>query len=152
MSSAHRFGVRGLRIRVHAYWSRETLDRRLAAGADPESDALLRERADEIVTPRNRAGLASGLERVVRDVDRPVNWRSAAVPVRRGPVRGARHELMRLAGELRHMPEPCPRGVAMAERLLLDPFSPLYTATESDEIAWAAIDAACTLRAAAHTA
>ena len=121
------------------------LDRRLAAGADPDSDALLRDRADEIVAPRNRAGLASGLERVVRDVDRPVNWRSAAVPVRRGPVRGARHELMRLAGELRHMPNPCPRGVAMAERLLIDPFSPLYTATNGGEIARAARDATQTL-------
>jgi hypothetical protein len=59
---------------------------------------------------------------------------------------------MRLAGELRDMPNPCPHGVAMAERLLIDPFSPLYTATESDEIACAAIDAVCTLRAAARAA
>jgi hypothetical protein len=62
-------------------------------------------------------------------------------------VRGARHELMRLAGELRHMPDPRPRGVAMAERLLTDPSSPLYTASSRDEVACAARDAADAMRA-----
>jgi hypothetical protein len=133
-------------LRLRAQWASETLDRGLADGADPDSDARLRERADELVKPRRRAGLAAGLERVVGDIDRPVNWRSAAVPVRRGPVRGARHQLMRLAGELRHMPDPCPRGVAMAEGLLIEPWSPLYTAESSDEIACAARDAADRLR------
>ena len=62
-------------------------------------------------------------------------------------MRGARHELMRLAGELRHMPHPRPRGVAIAERLLTEPSSPLYTASSSDEVTRAARAAAESMRA-----
>jgi hypothetical protein len=82
---------------------------------------------------------------VVATLDKPASPLSSAVSVRRRPVHGARHELMRLAGELRHMPEPRPRGVAMAERLLTEPSSPLYTASSSDEVARAARDAAASM-------
>ena len=53
---------------------------------------------------------------------------------------------MRLAGELRHMPHPCAKGVAMAERLLTDPSSPLYTAPSGNELARAAREAANSMR------
>jgi hypothetical protein len=132
---------------VRAGWARDDLDRRLAEGADPGADPLLRARAERLVTSACRASLAAGLERVVATVDKPRTPLSSAVPVRRRPVHGARHELMRLAGELRHMPDPQPRGVAMAERLLTEPSSPLYTGSSSDDVARAARDAADTMRA-----
>jgi hypothetical protein len=133
-------------MRLRAGWAREELDRRLAEGADPGTDALLEARAERLVAPASRATLAAGLERVVATANKPAAALSSAVPVRRGPVAGARHELMGLAGELRHMPDPRPRGVAMAERLLTDPSSVLFTASSSDEVARAARDAADNMR------
>jgi hypothetical protein len=128
-------------MRLRAGWAREELDRRLAEGADPSTEPLLEARAERLVAPASRATLAAGLERVVVTAHEPAARLSSAVPVRRGPVAGARHELMGLAGELRHMPDPRPRGVAMAERLLTEPCSVLFTASSSDEVARAARDA-----------
>jgi hypothetical protein len=119
-----------LRVR----WAASELDFRLAEGTDPDTDRLLALRAARLVTPASRARVATGLEGVVATIDKPYNPLSAAVPVRRRPLQGARHELMALAGDLRHMPAVHPRGVAMAERLITDPCSPLYTATSSDEV------------------
>lgn len=132
-----------LRNRVRARWAGAELDRQIAGGADPGADPLLKRRADRLVTPAFCARLAAGLERVVASVEKPKTTLTAAVPVRRRAVRGARRELLALAGDLRHMRAPHPRGVAMAERLITDPYSPLYTATSSDEIERA-------VRAAAH--
>ncbi|HTE62282.1 MAG TPA: hypothetical protein VK631_18150 [Solirubrobacteraceae bacterium] len=139
--------VRGIRERVRAGWAREDVTRMLAEGDDPGVSPRLQSRADRLVRSASRAKLAAGLERVVATVDTPAAPLSAAIAVRRRPVRGARHELMRLAGELRHMRDPRPRGVAMAEVLLTDPSSPLYTASSSDEVARAALDAADSMRA-----
>jgi hypothetical protein len=132
-----------LRVR----WASTELDHRLAEGARPDSDRLLELRAARLVTPASRARVATGLEGVVAVVNKPYNPLSAAVPVRRRPLRGARHELMALAGDLRHMPAVHPRGVAMAGLLITDPCSPLYTATSSDEVVRAVQAAALWLRA-----
>jgi hypothetical protein len=50
------------------------------------------------------------------------------------------------------MPDPHPQGVAMAELLLTDFRSPLYTASSSDAVATAACDAASRMRAACDAA
>ena len=148
----HIGGTRALGVRLRAGWARDELDRRLADGADPSDDPVLQARAQRLIVPAHRARLAAGLERVVAAADDPATTLSSAAPVRREPVRGARHELMGLAGELRHMPEPRPRGVAMAERLLIDPSSPRYTASSSDEVTRAARDAAECMRGDEHPA
>jgi hypothetical protein len=141
---------RDLRLHVRVAWARESLDRRLAEGADPATEPLLDARAARILAPSSRASLAAGLERVVATADEPPARLSAAVPVRRSAVRGARDELLRLAGELRHMRDPRAEGVAMAEQLLTDGASPLYTAATPDEVARAAREAADALRAPGH--
>jgi hypothetical protein len=143
----HPGGTRALRIRLRAGWARNELDRRLADGADPSGDPVLQARAQRLIGPAHRARLAAGLERVVAAADDPATTLSSAAPVRREPVRGARHELMGLAGELRHMPAPRPRGVAIAERLLTEPSSVLFTASSPDEVARAARDAVDNMRA-----
>jgi hypothetical protein len=126
-----------LRVR----WAGTDFDQRLADGADPDSDRLLKLRTARLATPAARARAATGLENVVATIDKPPTPFSAAVPVRRRPLRGARHELMALAGDLRHMPAVNPRGVAMAGLLITDPCSPLYTATSSDEVVLAVHEA-----------
>jgi hypothetical protein len=142
----HHSGIRGLRVRLRVAWAREELDGRLADGADPAGDPLLQARAEHLVAPAHRSTLAAGLERAVAAAHDTGASFSCAVPVRRGPVSGARHELMGLAGELRHMPDPRPRGVAMAERLLTEPSSVLFTAASSAEVSDAARDAVENLR------
>jgi hypothetical protein len=132
---------------LHLRWAAPDLDRRLAEGADPDSDRLLRLRAARLLTPSARATVATGLEGVVATTRKPRSPFSAAVPIRRGAVRGARRELMALAGDLRHMRVVEARGVAMAQRLVTDPFSPLYTAASSDEVADAVHAAAAALGA-----
>jgi hypothetical protein len=136
-----------LREHLQARWAAVELDRRLADGADPHGDPLLELRAARLVTPAARAALATGLERVIASVDTPKRPLSAAIPVRRRPVLGARDDLMALAGDLRHMHAAHPRGVAMAERLITDPCSPLYTAGSSDEVVGAVHAAAVWLSA-----
>ena len=143
LSLPHRREGGTLRDRIRVRWARDELDRRLAEGADPGRDPLLKRRADRLVSPASCARLAAGLESVVASVEKPKGALTAAVAVRRGPVRGARRELMSLAGDLRHMSAPQPRGVAMAERLVTDPCSPLYTAASSEDVERA-------VRAAAH--
>lgn len=110
------------------------LDRRLAEGADPHSDRLLELPAARLVTPASRALVATGLERVVASVDKPNGPLSAAIPVRRRAVRNARVDLMTLADDLRRTAAPNPRGVAMAERLITDPGSPLYRAMSGEQV------------------
>jgi hypothetical protein len=134
---------------MRAAWAAQGLDHQLAEGADPEFDQLLRVRSEQLVMRRSRDRLAAGLERVVASVDEPVGSLSAMIPARRDLVGGARHELMGLAGDLRHMPSPRPRGVALAERLLTQPDSPLFTAVSSDDIARAARAAAASMQGAA---
>jgi hypothetical protein len=131
-----------LREHLQIRWACAELDRRLAEGADPHDDRLLELRAARLVSRSSRARVAIGLERVVATVEKPKFPLSAAVPVRRGPVRGARDDLLRLARALRHTPEARPCGVAMAERLVTDPCSPLYTAASSAEVRRAARAAA----------
>jgi hypothetical protein len=119
---------------VRARWACGELDRRIAHGDDVDGDRLLSLRAAQLVKPAARATAATGLEGVVATIQKPRTPFSAAVPVRRAAVGGARHELMALAGDLRHMERVQPRGVAMAGRLITDPCSPLYTAASSDEL------------------
>jgi hypothetical protein len=133
--------------RLRVRWACADLDRRLAEGTDPSDDPLLTLRAERLVKSTARATAAAGLENVVATVQKPNTPFSAAVPIRRGAVRGARRELMALAGDLRHLRAVRARGVAMAERLVTDPCSPLYTAQSSDEVVSAVRAAAAWLPA-----
>lgn len=128
-------------------WLRQAdLDRQLAEGANPTTDALRGLRARQITTTRYRRGLASGLRHLVADADQPrVPRGSLAPPVNRSAVQAARDPLLRLAGRVVESKDPCPRAIALASYLVCDPGSPAYTpsaATVADlaETALAAID------------
>jgi hypothetical protein len=101
------------------------LDRLLAAGADPAWDPELGIRAAQITAAKRRRALAVALEAAVRDAHRPPRW-SAAVPLARGAVRAAAHELHLLAESLVETAAPAAEGVALAKQLVTDPSSPLY--------------------------
>lgn len=123
--------------------SSSRLDRRLAAGADPQSSAALAARAARVTDERFRARVADGLAAAI---DRASNERSAfsaAIPVQWAQVQNARAELTELIDELRAPWPVRPQGVAMARRLLLDGGGPLYAPAPSGTLrsaAWTALD------------
>jgi hypothetical protein len=118
-------GHQELRLRARVFLRRATLDRLLAAGADPEWDPELWTRAAQITTSKRRLALSVTLEAAVRDAHRPPRW-TAALPLARSAVRAAAHELHLLAESLADTAAPTAQGVALAKQLVSDPNSPLY--------------------------
>jgi hypothetical protein len=123
-----------LNARLRTRLRRGCLDRRLAAGELPRSPDLAL-RARRLCEPRFRAGLASGLERVLECAAEPPVTLSARAPLARGAVLGAQPELRSLAERLRTVEHPEPQGVALAEWLLTDGTGPLYTAGSAAQLA-----------------
>jgi len=101
------------------------LDRRLAAGASPESGRLIALRARALVVPAQRQRLASDWERLVRVAcERPAV--AAHVPLRRERIAAAEADIRELQRSLRASAPVPARGVAMASSLLADGTGPLY--------------------------
>jgi hypothetical protein len=120
-------------VRLSVLIHRLTLDRELAAGADPCSSPELALRAVQLATHRNRRRLATGLERLVSDAQTPGILSSA---IRRPRVSVVRFQtvLEALGRRLRSEESLSLRGLAMLQRLLTDTGSPLYAATDADEL------------------
>ena len=85
---------------------------------------MLRTRLTDLCSPRRRERLAAGLERVVAQADAPPAL-TAAAPIARDDVRGARPLILDVARRLRSSATVDPRGVLLVQRLLCDPASPL---------------------------
>jgi hypothetical protein len=126
----------GMRVRV--FLRHGTLDRLLAAGADPSWDPQLTARAARLTAAGRRRTLARSLEHALRDAHRRPRW-SCAAPLDRRAVRLAAPELRALAAELSHEAAPAPQGVALAEQLLREPGSPLYAPGDEEALRAAAL-------------
>jgi hypothetical protein len=121
--------TRRIRVRIAS----PGLDRRLAAGEDPSSDATLACRSAQLLSKRARRRIALGLKRVLSDrPDRAVcsaalscNWRAVEI---------ARPALEQLATALRSRDSVHPRGVALSNVLLTEPCSALYQPAYADEL------------------
>jgi hypothetical protein len=103
---------------------RNTIDRELAAGADPHSSECRHRRAAELTAPSSRDALAAAYERHVAAASAdisldvvPVNWRA---------VRAAAPRLEHVARRLRDDPRVRAQGVARARLLLTERDSALY--------------------------
>jgi hypothetical protein len=121
--------------RLRALWSGPSLDAMLAAGADPASDRALALRAAHLRSPRHRRRLAGTLEQLVRasEADRRAGA-SAALPIAREGISEARDSVLALARVLRGAEGVEPRGVALAQQLLGDARSVLYTDAASEAV------------------
>ena len=124
----------GLTLRWRVWWRTPELDAALAAGVDPQGTRLLSLRAHQLATIRQRARLAQALEKVVAvaDADQVIvipTFRRLrpSLPVRRPQVRSNRIALLHLAERLREDRPLRAQGLALAERLITDDNSPLYT-------------------------
>ncbi len=100
------------------------LDRALIDGADPSTSAPLAARAARLTSPAYRAGLAEGLERMVRRAHGPQRrWWDLG---QRETVLANSSELHALAALLRDAGPVHARGVAMLVRVLSDGTGPAY--------------------------
>jgi len=145
-----RLTLRRLRLsdRIMARCRAARLDRELARGARPETNAGLTARAVRLTTMRCRRELARSLQRILATV-LPVSSRGGPmaadpsarvvrqphVPIRQDRVSRSASELAELAARL-VQPGPVPaRGVAMVNQLLTDGGGPLYRKACRDDLA-----------------
>jgi hypothetical protein len=105
---------------------RGSLDRSLAAGADPAASPELSWRARQLASRRYRCGLAASIRNLLAAAEEPARRYSAAVAVQRREILAERERLLELAADLESPDELEPRGVALVERLLTDGSSPVY--------------------------
>ena len=103
-----------------------SLDRRLAAGRQPESSRLLAAHAERLVSPSLRQTLAKNWEDLLVQLRRPPAARSPRAPLCRKHIIMAEPAVRAMLGAL-VAPVPIPaRGVAMARQLLSEGVGPLY--------------------------
>lgn len=106
---------------------RSSLDRRLAAGANPDECDDLRRRAEQLRSSVHRRELAASLLTLVEKADGPTPPISAAVPIHRRSILAARSDVIALALDLGATDlEGSARGIALVARLLSDGASPVY--------------------------
>jgi hypothetical protein len=102
------------------------LDQELAEGADPGTSAILRQRARQLTSRRERERLASTLQTRLDEARAPNVSFSSAIPTQKREILRATQQLLELIDRLRQ-PQPIEvRGAARIRRLLIDGASPLY--------------------------
>ena len=124
-----------------------SLDRQLADGVRPETNAVLAARAMVLTSVRYRRGLAASLRRMLAASMSPqarprlmAASRSAGaarqphVPLRREQIAGSASELDELARSLAAQSPLPAQGVAMVSQLLADGGGPLYRAGGRDDL------------------
>ena len=106
---------------------RGSLDRRLAAGANPDECDDLSRRADQLRSSAHRRELAAALLTLVEQAEGPTPPISAAVPINRRSIRAARSDVIALILDLGATDlVASARGIALVERLLCEGASPVY--------------------------
>jgi hypothetical protein len=117
---------RALSLAVRVWFGRASLDRELAEGANPNTDAARGLRARQLSSRRCRRDLAAGLRWLVTQAREPTRsvWIVVA-PLNRRQVQEASELLLMLAARLEEAEEPCVRAAALASFLVHDPLSPV---------------------------
>jgi hypothetical protein len=116
-----------LRDHLAARWLAHHLDRALAEGASPETNAALALRAQRLTEPDRRWSTAGALRRIVREARDDRRQRFGRVRPNARAVLAASRELSDLADTLDDPGPVAARGVAKAWLLLTDGTGPLYS-------------------------
>ena len=131
-----------LRDRLAAHRRSLTLDRALAAGASPDSEAALALRAQALIGQPARRELANQIRRIIAAAHRPSGARWPVVIISRRLIQAVELDLSQLALQLLAEEPVDVRGVASVRALICDGCGPLYAG-------WTGVNE---LRAAIHEA
>jgi hypothetical protein len=105
-----------------------SLDDRLLAGERPEASRQLMARSALLLEPGYRSDVASAFRRMVDDAQHARRiFLKAQVPLRELEIVRARSQILDLADQLDTAAPVNPRGVILADRLLRDGESPLFS-------------------------
>jgi hypothetical protein len=124
----------GLRDRLVARFRAARLDQELARGVPPEASAPLVLRAQTLIAPSTRAGLAREIDRILREAVSGYVWVISRVAPRRREVLDAAEELNALARRLVAPGPVSADGVARVRLLLTDGRGPLYFHGATDRL------------------
>jgi hypothetical protein len=128
---APRVGLGRVHRRLIAALHGGELDRRLAAGIDPQTTDVLALRAATITTRRSRTRVADGLAGAQRSAGRAAPGLTASMRPCASELIAAGSVLAVLDDRLRG-PDPVnPQGMAMLRELLTEPASPMYQSSEA---------------------
>lgn len=112
-------------------FNRGSLDDRLLSGELSPDTGEGKKRAEQLVSPGHRAKCAKALRELVDEAQKPhASLFNANLRVQRWLIRENQSLILTLANDLEELPEVDPRGVILADRLILDGTSPVYI-TES---------------------
>jgi hypothetical protein len=135
------FGVAGARAlrngpitRLRSCIRGASLDRALAAGANPCESAALARRAAHLSSRRSRRRIAAWVSDTVNAAHQLRRGLSAAITPDRDEVLGAAEQLMRVEELLESSGPVYARGVAMLKALLSDGASSLYSPRRAGEL------------------
>jgi len=114
---------RGLRLRVRM--RQRVLDREIAAGLRPDSDAALELRAKQLTSTPERRRVAACLANILETADKRHAQPATPLTAIDAQVLAARHDLVVLIDALRGERAISARGVALARQLIESSGSPL---------------------------
>lgn len=107
---------RGLRLRVRI--RRHVLDREIASGLHPGSDAARAVRAQQLICPRERRCVAASLANILEAADERHADPGSLLRLNHAQVLAARYEIVALIEALRSDRAVAPRGAALAQLLV----------------------------------
>jgi hypothetical protein len=112
-------------------FSKHSLDDRLLTGELSPDSGQGKARAEQLSSARHRAKSAKALRELVEEAQQPrASLFNANLRIQRGLIRENQALILTLARELEELAVVNPRGVILADRLITDGESPVYT-TES---------------------
>ena len=113
--------------RLTRLFGRRSLDERLLSGELSPDSGEGKERAEQLVHARHRKKSAKALRDLVDEAQKPhSSLFNANLRVQRALIRDNQELILTLARELEELPMVNPRGVILADRLILDGSSPVY--------------------------
>ena len=109
-------------------FSKRSLDDRLLTGELSPDSGRGKVRAEQLLSARHRAQSAKALRDLVEEAQRPrASLLNANLRVQRVLIRENQALILTLARELEELAVVNPRGVILADRLIKDGQSPVYT-------------------------
>jgi hypothetical protein len=113
---------------------RSTDDRLLSGELSPDSDAA-KARAEQLTSPHNRELIAKELRDLVEEAQKPMaSLFNANLRIQRPAIRESQPLILTLARELEELAVVNPRGVILADRLVRDGGSPVYSMVDHGQI------------------